>query len=123
MSLPLPSECIKEIVQALYDKKGSNILVLDVRNICSMADFFIVAEGTVAQHVKALASYLIETTKPLCGAPKHVNGQQYADWMVLDYGDLVIHLFIPELRQYYALEQLWREGKIVDVPINIKEEQ
>lgn len=110
---------LTHIVQAIYDKKGFNIIVLDVRPFCMMTDYFVIAEGTVDRHVKALAREVTDELAPLGRRPFHVDGEREGDWVVLDYGDIMIHLFIPELRQKYALEQLWKKGSIVDVPIEI----
>jgi ribosome-associated protein len=111
-------EDLNRIAQVIYDKKGFNILVLDVREICTMTDFFIIAEGTVDRHVKALSQAIIDEFAIEKKDPLHIEGQQEGDWVVLDYGDFVIHLFIPELREKYALEELWEKGEIVDVKIN-----
>lgn len=108
-------------VQAIYDKKGFNILVLDVRDICTMTDYFIIAEGNVDRHVSALAGTVQEALAKEKLHPFHIDGQKESDWMVLDYGDIVVHLFIPELREKYALEELWRAGKVVDIKISIAE--
>lgn len=108
---------LDRIAQVIYDKKGFNILVLDVSGICTMTDFFIIAEGTVDRHVKALSHAIIDEFSGKKREPLHVEGQQ-GDWVVLDYGDFVIHLFIPELRIKYALEDLWKKGQIVDVKID-----
>jgi ribosome-associated protein len=110
---------LNTLAQLIYDKKGANILVLDVRNICTMTDYFLIAEGNVDRHVKALSRALMDQLDEMGHAPLHVEGQQEADWIVLDYSDFVIHLFIPELREKYALEEVWKEGKIVDVQIVI----
>ncbi len=109
---------LNRIAQVIYDKKGFNILVLDVRGISTMTDFFIIAEGTVDRHVKALSHAIIDEFVQTAQEPLHVEGQQEGDWIVLDYGDFVIHLFIPELREKYALEKLWKKGEIVDVKID-----
>lgn len=107
------------LAQAIYDKKGFNILVLDVRGISTMTDYFVIAEGTVDRHVKALSNSIVEEGEKYGLHPSHVEGLQESDWVVLDFSDIVIHLFIPELREKYSLEKLWNAGKIVDVPINI----
>ncbi len=109
--------CLNKIAQAIYDKKGVNILVLDVRGVCTMTDFFVIAEGTSDRHVKAVAQTVSDTMKKMEQAPLHVEGETIGDWVVIDYGDMVIHLFMPGLREKYALENLWHEGKIVDVKI------
>ncbi len=107
------------VAQAIYDKKGENILALDVRDVCTMTDFFIIAEGTVDRHVRALAGMIEQELQAHKIRPIHVEGLQEASWVVLDYGYFVIHLFTPELREKYSLEQLWKEGKIIDVEIKI----
>lgn len=112
------SKQLTAIAQAIFDKKGFNILVLDVRGICTMTDYFIIAEGNVDRHVKALSNIVIDLLAEAGLQPLHIDGQQISDWIVLDYGDFVIHLFIPELREKYSLEELWSEGKIVDVKIS-----
>lgn len=110
---------LNTIAQAIYDKKGFNILALDVQGICTMTDHFIIAEGTVDRHVKALANTIIDRLEEYKMSPLHVEGMQEGEWIVLDYSDFVIHLFIPELRDKYALEQVWKEGRIVDLEIKL----
>lgn len=109
---------LNRVAQAIYDKKGFNILVLDVHDICTMTDYFVIAEGTVDRHVKALSHAIVDELAQYKLDPLHIEGQQEGDWVVLDYSDFVIHLFIPELREKYALEELWQEGEIVDVKID-----
>lgn len=104
------------IAQAIYDKKGFNILALDVRGLSTMTDFFVLAEGTVDRHLKALSQTIMDSLAEEQIFPWYTEGQG-GDWIVLDYGDFVIHLFTPELREKYSLEELWHEGKIVDVKI------
>lgn len=103
-----------KICQAIADKKGMNIMVLDVRGICTMTDYFIIAEGTVDRHVKALAHSVEEA---LNQAPYRSEGLETGDWIVLDYVDSIVELFVPEMREKYQLETLWKEGKIVSLPI------
>lgn len=108
---------LNAIAQTLYDKKGFNILVLDVRGISSLADYVVIAEGNIDRHVKALALALQDKLKELNLSPLYVEGDQSGDWIVVDFSDIVVHLFIPEFREKYALEELWHEAKIVDVSI------
>jgi len=105
------------IAQAIYDKKGSNILALDLRGISSMADYFLIAEGNVARHVQALSSEIIDVMREHGRTPVRTEGKADSDWVIIDYGDILIHLFIPELREKYALEKLWAQGQIVDLNI------
>lgn len=112
------SDVLSAVAQAIYDKKGFNILVLDVKGISSITDYFIVAEGSVDRHVKALSQNIQDRLATIGQKPMHIDGEQEGDWVVLDYSDFVIHLFIPELRERYAIEHLWKEAKIVDVPVD-----
>ncbi|MFA6915741.1 MAG: ribosome silencing factor [Parachlamydiales bacterium] len=106
------------IAQTIYDKKGSNILILDVSNISSLTDFFIIAEGNVDRHVKSIADELMHTLQPEIGHPSRKEGCSGSDWIVLDYTNFLIHLFTPELRERYSLEKVWNQGVIVDVLIH-----
>lgn len=108
------------IAQTIFDKKGFNILVLDVHNVSTMTDYFIIAEGTVDRHVKAISNSVIHALEDVGEKPVYVEGEQEGDWVVIDYGDMVVHLFTPELRERYALENLWKDGKIVDVEITVE---
>ncbi len=108
---------LNEISQIIYDKKGFNILALDVRGISSICDYMIIAEGNVERHIKAIANEII---KQVNEKPFHVEGLQESDWVVIDYLDIIVHLFKPELRKMYALESLFKNGKIIDLEIKIK---
>ncbi|MBA3236763.1 MAG: ribosome silencing factor [Parachlamydiaceae bacterium] len=108
------------ISQAIFDKKGSNIIALDVRGISTMTDYVIIAEGTVERHVKAIHTTVLDAMKQKGQSALHVEGVREGDWVVMDFGDIVIHLFIPELREKYSLESLWKEGKIVDLHIIVE---
>ncbi|MCE2983768.1 MAG: ribosome silencing factor [Parachlamydia sp.] len=108
---------LTEVAQAIYDKKGFNILVLDVRNVSNMTDYFVIAEGTVDRHVRALSQTIMDELSKLGQHPYHVEGEREGEWVVLDYVDFIVHLLVPDLREKYALEELWQKGRIVDVPI------
>ncbi|MBS0623687.1 MAG: ribosome silencing factor [Verrucomicrobia bacterium] len=107
------------MAQTLFDKKGFNILALDIHEVSSLARYFLIAEGNVEQHVIALAQAIIEKTKQEQLRPVHAEGLQIGDWVVLDYDEVVVHIFKPGLREKYALEELWRVGKVVDLEITI----
>lgn len=90
----------KEIVQALEDAKGADIKVYDVRGTSGLADWFVVATGAAAPHLKALV-------KSLPKKAYRVSGDPESGWIVADYIDVIVHVFSPEARAYYALEKLW----------------
>lgn len=108
--------------QTIFDKKGFNILALDVREISSMTDYFLIAEGNVDRHVMALGSEIRNAMKKQGERPIHVEGAKTGDWMVMDYGNFVVHLFQPEFREKYQLEELWHDAKIVDLNIDVEHE-
>lgn len=115
----LTKEFINVIAQAIYDKNGFNIYVVDVRGISSMADYYVIAEGNVDRHVKAIAKYVIDEADQVGAKPIHVEGMSIGDWLVIDFCDVIVHILVPEYRQKYALEELWTEGRIVDLEINL----
>ena len=114
---------LNDIAQTIYDNKGFNIIALDVRGISTMTDFYLIAEGNIDRHVKSLSQAIQYKMSELNQTLLHAEGLQTPDWVVMDYSDIVVHLFIPDLREKYALEQLWKEAKIVDLHIDVKEEK
>jgi ribosome-associated protein len=113
-----PHALIPLIVQAIYDKKGINPIVIDVRNVSTITDYIIIAEGNVDRHVVAMAKSIDESVlKAVKEHPAYSEGLQNGDWVVLDYIEVMVHLFIPTFRERYQLEMLYAQGKIMDVPI------
>lgn len=115
------NELLNIFSQALFDKKGFNILVLDVSAISTMTEYCIIAEGNVERHVKSLYLALKKVCETLHTPIYRVEGQMQGDWIVMDCGDIVVHLFIPEQREKYGLESLWSKAKIVDVFIDVSQ--
>lgn len=105
--------------QIIFDKKGVNILALDVRNISTMTEYCVIAEGSVGRHVKSICAAIKSEMRDEDTVLFHCDGEQDGDWIVMDYGDIVIHLLTPDMREKYALEELWNKAKIVDVEIKI----
>lgn len=118
MSRP-PLETLNAIAQVIYDKKGFNILALDVQGLSSITDFLLIAEGNVDRHVTSIARAVVDELHEKGEKPVHVEGLQTGDWAVLDFGEIVVHIFSPGLRERYSLERLWSESKIVDLDIDI----
>lgn len=110
---------LQQICQTIYDKKGFNTITLDVRPMATLTDYFVIAEGNVEKHVQTLARELQEVLREYGRQPVHVEGQRQGDWVVLDFSEIVIHLFIPDMRERYQLEQVWQQASIVDVPIQV----
>ena len=112
---------LNRVAQAIYDKKGSNIFGVDIHEVSPMTDYVLIAEGTVDRHVKALADTVVEKLALEGLHPFHIEGDREGDWIVLDYLDFMVHLFIPDLREKYALERMWPQGKIIDLKFDISE--
>ncbi len=110
---------LNAIGQAIFDKKGSNILALDVRGISTLTDYVIIAEGNVDKHVISIAHAVIENLEKIGQKPLRVEGLRSGDWVVIDYLNIMVHLFMPGLRDKYQLEQLWREGHVIDLQIDV----
>jgi ribosome-associated protein len=114
-----PLDTLNDIAQVIYDKKGSNILALDVRGISSITDYLLIAEGNVDRHVSSIAKSIVEELKDKGEIPVHTEGFQTGDWVVIDYSDVMVHIFMPGLREKYSLERLWGESKLVDLNIEV----
>lgn len=114
-----PLETLNTIAQVIYDKKGFNILALDVRGLSSITDFLLIAEGNVDRHISSIARAIVDELEERGESPFHVEGLKDGDWAVLDYGDITVHIFGPGLRERYSLERLWSESKIVDLDIDV----
>jgi ribosome-associated protein len=96
--------------QAIEDKKAANIAVYNVSKISEITDYYLVASGMSPPHLKALASEVQHVLKEKGLYCYRRAGDTDSGWMVLDYVDVVVHVFMPEMRQYYALEELWGKG-------------
>lgn len=109
-----PLDLAHEIVDTLEQKKGDNILLLDLRGVCSFSDYFVICSGASERTLRALSE---EVQKRLKGAQARqamsVEGEPEAGWILLDYGDVIVHLFSPYVRAYYKLEELWHEGRVL----------
>lgn len=99
--------------RALHEGKGSSVIVLDVRNVTLIADYFVIASGSNPRHVRALADRLLKTSDRI-RKPMHVEGYQMGYWVLLDYGDVVVHVFREDERNFYGLERLWGDAPEVD---------
>ena len=103
----------KFIRDALDDSKGQDIVVLDVRNVAFFTDYMIIVTGTSNRHVVSMADKVVEKLRAHGRRPVGVEGMEGGDWVLLDYGDVVVHLMRAQTRDFYNLEKLWSEGKRV----------
>ena len=107
---------LKIVVDALDAKKGEDIAVLDLIDLKTIADYFVVCTGNSAPQVKALAENVELKLKETLGLmPHHTEGYQTGSWILLDYGCVVVHVFHKEAREFYGLEKLWVDGKKISI--------
>ena len=99
--------------QALDDKKGEDIQIIEIKDISVIADYFIIANGTNASQVDALVNSVSDLLGRNGFEPKRIEGVRSASWILMDYGDVVVHVFSKEDRLFYNLERIWRDGKTV----------
>ena len=105
-------ENVEQIIEHIMEKKGEDIVVLDLRGISSVSDFFIIVTGNSSVHVKAIADEIHEKMKKIKKAiPWHIEGYQAQKWILLDYVDIVVHIFDSDTRLYYTIEKLWEDAK------------
>jgi ribosome-associated protein len=103
------------IAKSIIIKKGENIKILDLTDLTPVTDFFVVCTASSEPQVKAIADYISEETKKLMERPWHSEGYQNLSWVLLDYVNVVVHIFLPEARKFYNLEGLWADAKIKEV--------
>jgi ribosome-associated protein len=93
--------------RAALEKKASDVVLLDVSGLTSLADFFVICSGRSDTQVRAIAEAVLETMARLERRPLAVEGQRHGQWVLIDYGDLVVHVFYGPVREFYDLERLW----------------
>lgn len=108
-------ELTTKIARILDEKKADKIDVIEISDLTIISDYFVIASANNTTHVKALADEVEFELKKLDKTPARVEGYQNANWIVLDYLDVVVHVFYEETRNYYNLEKLWSDGKQINV--------
>jgi ribosome-associated protein len=111
---------VKLALHSASEKKATDMVVLDLREIASFTEFFIIASGSNQRQVQAICDEITEQLKKqLNSRPVRVEGYTSAEWVLLDYGDFIVHVFNKESREFYDLERLWRDARRVDLPAEI----
>ncbi|MCH4886671.1 ribosome silencing factor [Acidaminobacter sp. JC074] len=107
-----------EVFKALDDKKAHDIKVLDVKGITSVADYFVIATGTSTKHASSLAESVEEALGEIGLNVSHKEGYRTGEWILLDYLDVVVHVFTNETREFYKLEKMWKDAEILEVSVD-----
>ena len=116
---PVAEKLDERVLAALHaaaEKKALEPVVLDLREIASFTDYFVIVSGANERQVQAISDEVYETLKKAGHAALRVEGYKTAEWILLDYGDFVVHVFEQKARKFYDLERLWRESKRVELP-------
>jgi len=111
----------KRIAEEAFDKFAFDIELLDVRRRCEYANYFLILSGKNKVHLDALAEHLLEFASEKKAAVYGRDGSAASGWIVIDFGDLIAHLFLPEARSFYNLASVWGDAKPVDLQLNVKE--
>ncbi len=110
---------VESIINLIMEKKGEDIVVLDLRDISSISDFFIITTGNSSVHVKAICDEIREKIKTNNRTiPWHVEGYEALKWILIDYVDIVVHIFDSDTRLYYSIEKLWEDAKSRQIETN-----
>ena len=116
----------ERVLQALHaasEKKAIDLVVLDLQDIASFTDYFVITSGANERQVQAIADGVSETLKKVGSPAARVEGYKTAEWILLDYGDFIVHVFEQKARSFYDLERLWRESKRVELPAELNAER
>jgi ribosome-associated protein len=108
--LPAPADLLKLATAALEEIKAKDLVEIDVRGKTSVCDYMLIASGTSTRHVKSLADEVVKASKQAGYQPLGVEGEREAEWVLVDLGDVVVHVMLPRVREFYALERLWTVG-------------
>lgn len=106
-------EITRLVIEALEEKKAENIVLIDIHEIASFTDYFVICSGSSDRMIDSLADAVLEAAKHKADLLGKKEGQASSGWVLVDLGDIVVHLFSPDQRDYYRLEQLWEKGKIL----------
>lgn len=112
-------ERICAAITAAGDKKALEMVVLDLREVASFTDYFLITSGTNVRQVQAIADEVVEQLKKQGTRPARVEGYNAAEWVLVDYGDFILHVFEDKARRFYDLERLWRDARRVPLPAEV----
>ena len=103
---PIPDD-VRGVIDAALDRKATRVTLMDLRGAGAFTDFFVICTGTNSRQVQAIADAVEENLKAQGLRPAHVEGYDRAEWILLDYFDFIVHVFMPDTREFYALDRLW----------------
>ncbi|KRK71872.1 ribosome silencing factor [Lacticaseibacillus nasuensis] len=110
-----PKELLELIVRAGDDKRASDIVALDMAGVSLLADYFVIMSGSSERQVQAIVKAIDDKAAEAHAKAPRIEGKKGSKWLLMDFGDVVVHVFVPEEREFYNLEKLWSDAPLVDV--------
>jgi len=112
--LTKPIDLARRLVDAIEGKKGENIILMDIQAHALFADYFVLCSGTSERQLQAIRDAILEAAQKDFGtSPRHIEGEPDTGWILMDFSDVIVHIFAPSQRRYYNLEGLWKESPIL----------
>lgn len=108
-------DILKKIIEKAEEKKGEDIVALEIGKISPIADYMVILSGSVPVHTRAICDNIISGLKQYGVIPQHLEGYTEGRWIAIDYGDIMVNIFLPEIRDYYKLEWLWSDAPKVEL--------
>ena len=109
---------LRQTIRALQDHKALEMKILDLQGVCSFTDYFVISTGTSTRHTQAMCDAVVEDLGKSGVRPAHIEGYNKAEWILVDYLNFVVHIFLESAREYYDLERLWKTAHRVEAPGN-----
>lgn len=111
-------EVIKQIIEGIQEKKGKGIVVVDMLELGnSICDYFVICQGNSPNQVSAITGSIEDVVRENCGKkPYAIDGLRNAQWVAMDYGDILVHIFLPDVRRFYDIEHLWADATLTTIP-------
>ena len=111
-------EVIQQIVEGIQDKKGKGIVVVDMQKLGnSICDYFVICQGNSPTQVSAITDSIEDTVRINCKKkPYSIDGLRNSQWVAMDYGDILVHIFLPDVRKFYDIEHLWADATLTEIP-------
>ena len=108
MKFPEP---LKVAIEACLEKKGLDLLVIDLKGLASFTDYFLICSANSTKHSQTISDYIVTELKKHDLLPLSIEGEDKGDWILIDYGEFIVHIFTPQTRRYYSLESLWADAE------------
>ena len=113
--MSIGKEMARTACKALDEKKALDLKIIDIAEVSTIADYFVIASGSNQNQVQAMVDNVEDKLAKAGYEPKHIEGTRSSSWILMDYGDLIVHVFDEENRLFYDLERIWRDGKEIDL--------